>query len=119
MDIRLSIADEEPGGQHITSIQDWLRLEDDLRGKVVAQRAPIARHEMGAAVDALGIALGGGGALSVLAASLRVWFAQPRRSDVIVRIKTASGATVEIDAKRVANAEALIAAALAARPDPE
>lgn len=52
-------------------------------------------------LDAVTVALSAGGALSVLASSLRVWFAQPRRSDVRLKIRQADGGTLELDAKRV------------------
>jgi hypothetical protein len=47
------------------------------------------------------VAVGSGGALSVLAASLKAWLAQPRRSDVRIRVQRDGGETVEIDASRI------------------
>jgi hypothetical protein len=37
----------------------------------------------------------------VLATSLKAWLAQPRRSDVRIRVQRDDGQTVEIDASRV------------------
>jgi cysteine synthase len=56
---------------------------------------------MGAAVDALVVAVGSGGTLSVLATSLRAWLCQPRRSDVWIRVQDASGTVLNIAADRV------------------
>jgi hypothetical protein len=57
--------------------------------------------ELGALADVLVIAVGSGGTLSVLAASLRAWVAQPRKSDVRIRVQHDDGETVEIDASRI------------------
>ncbi|MFJ8435366.1 hypothetical protein ACIQ9P_29125 [Kitasatospora sp. NPDC094019] len=82
------------------SLTDWLRGEPGLTRVTLTGRAP-APGEMGSVLDAVTVALGAGGALSVLASSLRVWFAQPRRGDVRLKIRRADGGTLELDAKRV------------------
>jgi hypothetical protein len=46
------------------------------------------------------VAVGSGGAATVLATSLKTWLAHPRRSDVRIRIEGADGREVVIDAKR-------------------
>ena len=74
--------------------------------------------ELGSALHVLSIALGAGGALSTLATSLRAWFAQPRRSDVSLRIQRADGSVIVLDAKRVSDVEGLVRA-LGADPDEE
>lgn len=68
---------------------------------------PVA-GELGAAVEVLVAAVGSGGAVSVLAASLKAFLAQPRRSDVTIVLTAADGRRVEIDAKRVRDVEALV-----------
>ncbi|WP_149030238.1 hypothetical protein [Kitasatospora sp. MBT66] len=91
------------GGETVAeaeSLTDWLRGEPGLPRVTLTGRAP-APGEMGSVLDAVTVALGAGGALSVLASSLRVWFAQPRRSDVRLKIRRADGGTLELDAKRV------------------
>ncbi|WP_157855149.1 effector-associated constant component EACC1 [Kitasatospora purpeofusca] len=91
------------GGETVAeaeSLTDWLRGEPGLTRVTLTGRAP-APGEMGSVLDAVTVALGAGGALSVLASSLRVWFAQPRRSDVRLKIRRADGGTLELDAKRV------------------
>ncbi|MFE2109632.1 hypothetical protein ACFXAF_27740 [Kitasatospora sp. NPDC059463] len=108
------------GGETVAeaeSLTDWLRGEPGLRGVALTGRAP-RPGEMGAVLDTVSVALGAGGGLSVLASSLRAWFAQPRRSDVRLKIRRPGGATVELDAKRVraGELEALLRAALA-EPD--
>jgi len=47
------------------------------------------------------VALGSGGAVSVLASSLKAWVSLPRRSDVRLKVQGPGGSVVELDAKRV------------------
>jgi Effector Associated Constant Component 1 len=77
--------------------------------------------ELGALADVLVVAVGSGGALSVLATSLKAWLAQPRRSDVRIRIQRDDGQTVEIDANRIdgEHVDALIRQALGGPPSGE
>jgi hypothetical protein len=56
---------------------------------------------MGALGDALVVAVGAQGTLSVLALSLKAWLSQPRRSDVRIRVENGDGRVVEIDAHNV------------------
>ena len=108
MDVSLQVQGDDPD-EGLPELQEWLRQEPGLRGKVT----PVARDpkpgELGTITDLLSVAVSGGGALTVLAASLKAFFAQPRRSDVRITIKTADGRSVEIDAKRVKDVESLIA----------
>jgi hypothetical protein len=103
----LSVEGDDP----VTDLEDlssWLRRERELRGQVqFAEQGP-GPGELGSMATVLSVALGAGGALSVLAASLQAWFSQPRRSDVRVEIRGEDGRTVVIDAKRMADAEAFI-----------
>ncbi|GAA1393309.1 hypothetical protein GCM10009639_26280 [Kitasatospora putterlickiae] len=113
MDVHISVT----GGETVAeaeSLTDWLRGESELRKVALTGRAP-GPGEMGAVLDTVSVALGAGGGLSVLASSLRAWFAQPRRSDVRLKIRRPGGATVELDAKRVraGELEEILRAALA------
>ncbi|MBV7703976.1 hypothetical protein NOVA_14440 [Nocardia nova] len=99
------------GGDRVESTQSlisWLRREPELRGTIhTAERAPGA-GEMGSLVDVATVAVGGGGAVSMLAMSLRTWLAQPRRSDVAIEIRHPDGRSVIIDAKRVDDVDGLL-----------
>jgi hypothetical protein len=108
MEVRISV---RPNDQ-VESLQDWLALEPELRPHVRAVgRAPIEGH-LGSVTDLLTVAVGAGGALSVLASSLRVWLNQPRRSDVHIIIHGSDGSVVEVDAKRVDDVAMLLKATL-------
>ncbi|WP_380280787.1 hypothetical protein [Kitasatospora purpeofusca] len=112
MDVHISVT----GGETVAeaeSLTDWLRGEPGLRGVALTGRTP-GPGEMGGVLDTVSVALGAGGGLSVLASSLRTWFAQPRRSDVRLKIRRPGGVTVELDAKRVraGELEAILRSAL-------
>ncbi|HEV2634864.1 MAG TPA: hypothetical protein VGX23_06925 [Actinocrinis sp.] len=112
--VRLSVvaADDdgpEPRLAELEDLCDWLRAEYELSGRVDLVRTPTAPggsgtipgpREMGAIPAALEIALGSGGALTVLAASIKSWFEQPRRSTYRIRVPVSGGRVVEIDADR-------------------
>lgn len=101
--VRLAIATAS-GESDLASLEDlntWLRGEVDLAGRVAFDRSAPRAGEMGSMTDALIVAVSAQGAVSVLAASLREWFRQPRRASVRIRVATGRGAYAEIDADRV------------------
>jgi hypothetical protein len=101
----------------VESLSDWLRGEPELAGRLRVAGPMPGEGELGALADVLVVAVGSGGALSVLATSLKAWLAQPRRSDVRIRVQHDGGETVEIDASRVdgERVDALIRQALGGR----
>ena len=108
MSVRLSVKGDDPVGG-LEDLSDWLALEPELRGLITPESAGPAPGELGAVTDVLVAAVGSGGALSVLAASLKMFLTAPHRSDLrIVVSATPDGRRVEVDAKRVGDVEALI-----------
>jgi hypothetical protein len=99
VEIRISVADGDLAD--LESLDDWLRGEPELAGRVRAVGPSPTRGHLGALTEVLSVALGSGGAITVLAASLKGWLLLPRRSDVRIKIHRPDGGTVEIDAKRV------------------
>jgi len=95
----------------LAGLYDWLRQEPEFRGRVEGTTRPLSPNELGTLPDVLTVALGSGGAVTALAASLKVFLSQPRRSDVRITIKASDGRSVEIDAKRVNDVEALMRSA--------
>jgi hypothetical protein len=67
---------------------------------------------MGSVVDLLAVAVGGGGAVTVLASSLSQWLAS-RRSGVTVSVSSPRGRTVVLTASNVADPVELIREVLA------
>jgi hypothetical protein len=102
----------------LESLHDWLRGDPDLVG-VAQRKAPPRQGQMGSLTEALTVAVGTGGALSILASALRAWVLQPRNSHVRVRLETHRNGhrMVEIDADR-ARAED-VKALLSALQEPE
>ncbi len=98
MELRISLATGDLAD--LESLHDWLSDESGL-GRVKAAGPEPRAGELGTLTDALIVAIGSGGSISVLAASLKAWLSLPRRSDVRIRIHQADGNSVEIDAKRV------------------
>jgi len=110
---RISVAGTDPAGE-LESLSDWLRAEPELVGRVrLVGPEPDPIH-LGALADVLTVAVGAGGALTVLASSLRAWLSQPRRSDIRVLIHGAGDRVVEISGERVdsSGVEALLREAL-------
>lgn len=117
MDVSVAVEDND-AAESLRSLFRWLRQEPELRGQVqVVSRSPRS-GEMGAVPDLLTVAMGAGGTVTVLAAALKAWFAQPRRSDVKITVRSPDGRAVELDARRVTDGEALLRAVLEAAPAP-
>jgi hypothetical protein len=99
----------------VESLNAWLRGEPDLAGRIRFAGPPPGDGELGGLTDVLVVAAGSGGTLSVPAASLKAWLAQPRRADVRIRVQAEGGRVVEIDANRLdgERVQALISQVLA------
>ena len=118
MQARISIVSGDQA--ELESLDGWLRGERELAGLVSLAAASPREGELGALGEALVVAVSSGGAVSVLAASLKAWISLPRRSDVRIRVQGAGGRVVEIDADRVSGerVDDLVRQALAsAMPD--
>lgn len=113
MQVRISMVSGDPA--ELESLDDWLRRERDLAGQVTFVAARPREGELGTVGEALVVAVSSGGAVSVLAASLKAWISLPRRSDVRIKVEGADGRVVEIEADRVGDerVDALIRQALA------
>jgi len=100
MEVRISLVGADPGAD-LESLDGWLQGEPELAGRVRVSAPVLRKGELGALAEVLVAAVGSGGALSVLAASLYAWLSQPRRSDVRIRVEGDNGSVVEINADRV------------------
>ena len=100
MEVRISCVGRDRA-VGVESLSDWFRGEPELAGRLRVAGPMPGEGELGALADVLIVAVGSGGALSVLATSLKAWLARPRGSDVRIRVQRDGGQTVEIDASRV------------------
>jgi hypothetical protein len=96
MEAPISVTDAD---DELRSLLDWLRQEDDFRGRVRLSSVVPEPGHMGGISDSLSVALGSGGAVTGLAASISVWL-KHRRSDLTVEISIGDR-KAKIDVKRV------------------
>jgi hypothetical protein len=106
-ELRLSIAGEG-AEQHLRALFGWLGSEDELRGQLELRNRPIVPGQMGGVLDVLVVALGSGGAGTVLARSLSTWLTQTRADVTVTVTTTAEGQEVKVDTRRARDAEAVI-----------
>lgn len=85
MTVRISINDDN--GDQLRALYAWLGDEQELRGRVRLLGAMPGSTELGAVTDALVVALGAGGAGTVLATSLVAWV-KSRRTTAHLTIET-------------------------------
>lgn len=90
----ISVGLREPDDLRL--LANWLRDEDELRGRVTLVDRPAEPGHMGAVADILEVAVGSGGAATALVTSLFSWL-HHRRTDerVTMWIKLDSGAEIE------------------------
>lgn len=104
MQVHVSLTGRDRAGD-LESLDDWLRGVPELAALVKVARPVPRPDQLGVAGEALVVAVGSGGALSVLATALHAWLSQPRRSDVRIRVRAPDGRVVEIAADRVSAAQ--------------
>jgi hypothetical protein len=87
----------------LNSLADWLRFDGTGNCTVSEQRQSPVPGALGSALDAVTVAVGAGGSLSVLAAAIRAWASQPKNSSIRIRVTTSEEqvSSIEIDADRV------------------
>ena len=106
--IMLSVAGEPA---ELYELAEWLKQYPDLAGKVAAPADGAKPGQMGPAIDALAIAVGSGGALTVLARGLVAWAANyrsQRGSDVHVQASRPDGAKLTVDLRNITDTEAAL-----------
>lgn len=97
MEARITVDGVDDVDGALSSLLQWLTAEDEFRGRLRLDRAPVQPGDMGVLSDALSVAISGEGALTVLAGSIAVWLRQ-RRSTIKVKIVNADGSVQEISA---------------------
>jgi hypothetical protein len=100
MELTVRLVDDAVSADTVRSLASFLRAERELRGQVHAEEKDPERESMGSVGDLLTVAIGSGGALTVLLASVSTWL-KNSRSDIKVEIRGKRGSAVIIDAKRV------------------
>ena len=109
-ELRISVASDATDSSDVTVLEElvsWLGQEAALRGQVRLASPALENHQMGSLADAVVVAAGSGGALTVLAGSLSVWLRQ-QRSHLKVSIRRVDGAELTLDASNVKNPEEVL-----------
>lgn len=112
MEVRISVSEGDLAD--LESLNDWLRGERELAGRVKLAAPPPHRGVMGGAAEEIVItALSSGGAISVLISSLKGWLSLPHKSHVTIKLDK-DGHVIKIDADQLSSksAEALVREAL-------
>lgn len=81
-------------------LRNILAEDSELSGCVDVATRPAKPGEMGSIVDVLEVAVGSGGAVTVLLSSIATWL-RGRGTDVTIRVSASDGTTVEVAAQRV------------------
>lgn len=104
MDARISI---EPGDtDDLVALSEWLNGEEELRGRVRTVFGTIGETDLGSAVELLSVALGAGGAGSVLTSALVTWL-KTRRTSAKITVE-AEGRSVTLDIETVGDVAPLL-----------
>jgi hypothetical protein len=88
MDAEIRVIDDDGNGLAANDLAEWLKHEEKLRGRVRIVRGPTGDPHLSSLPELLTVALGAGGAGTVLASSITTWLLTRR-----------SHAKVEVNAK--------------------
>ena len=97
----ITISGPDPDG--LRDLRSWLTQEDELHGRVALLEGRPPPGTLGAALEALSVSIGSGGAVSVIVAGVMSWVRQrygQRRpaSTAVIKLRCTNGASVEIPA---------------------
>ncbi|MGW7685539.1 effector-associated constant component EACC1 [Kribbella sp. NPDC054772] len=95
MDAQIRIADGST--DDLPALYDWLREEDEFRGRVRVVTAPIGETELGSVPELLTVMLGAGGAGTALVASLTTWLKTRRTTAKITVVTAGRSVTLELE----------------------
>ncbi len=93
MDAQIRIVGATDGD--LAALGEWLQGEDELRGRIRTVHGAIGETELGPVVELLTVALGAGGAGTVLASSLTTWLLT-RKTTAKIIVKS-GGRSVTLD----------------------
>lgn len=100
----------EGAEQEIRKLARWLRDEDELRGRVRLESAPIEQGHMGGAVEAVVVVVTSGAA-SVFVRSLFDWLARRNEAaKVALTFESDDGSKIDLECGSAADAEKLLKA---------
>ena len=113
MDAQIRMAGGADGD--LAALGEWLQGEDELRGRIRTVHGAIGETELGPVVELLTVALGTGGAGTVLASSLKTWLLT-RRTTAKIIVKSA-GRSITLDIQNAGEVAPLLEQILKAGDD--
>ncbi len=102
-------------GGDLAALGEWLRDENELRGRVRTVHGPVGETELGSVTELLTVALGAGGVGTVLASSLKTWLVTRRTTAKL--IVESDGRSVTLDIQTVGEVTPLLEQILKAGDD--
>lgn len=100
MDVTVSVVGRDAAGVELRSLFAWLAGEEEFRGRVRLVEAAPEPGTLGGWPEAVVVALGQGGAVTVLAGVVISWI-RHRTSEVTCTVTRPDGTSVELTATRV------------------
>lgn len=88
------------GDDGAAALAAWLEADDELRGYVRREPAPLPEGALGAELAQLVVSLGSSGAVTAMASVVIAWLRR-RTGSVSVRLTRPDGSAVELSAERV------------------
>lgn len=104
MDVTVGVAGRDATVEELRSLSTWLAGEAEFRGRVRLVEAAPEPGTLGGWPQAVVVALGQGGAVTVLASAVIAWI-RHRTSDVTCTVTRPDGTSVELTATRVRSAD--------------
>jgi len=104
MDVQIRIADSDY--EDSAALYEWLQSEPEFRGRVRAIPATIKENDLGPVIELLTVALGSGGAGTILASSLKTWL-RTRQTTAKITVESA-GRSITLDVQTVGEVSQLL-----------
>jgi Effector Associated Constant Component 1 len=100
MDVTVSVAGQDATAEELRSLFTWLGGGEEFRGRVRLVEAAPEPGTLGGWPEAVVVAVGHGGTVTVLASAVIAWI-RHRTSDVTCTMTRRDGTSVELRATRV------------------
>jgi hypothetical protein len=104
VDVTVGVFEQEAAGEELRSLFTWLAGAEEFRGQVRLVEAAPEPGTLGGWPEAVAVALGEGGAVTVLASAVISWI-RHRTSDVTCTMTRRDGTSVQLRATRVRGTE--------------
>jgi hypothetical protein len=100
MDVTVSVVGRDARGEEVRSLFTWLAGDEEFRGRVRLVEAAPEPGTLGGWPEAVVVAVGQGGAVTVLASAVITWI-RHRTSEVTCTVTRPDGTSVQLTAARV------------------